>query len=152
MFQASLVFLSLLLVQALSLQAQKIDTPISVRGVAGFENPEQLLRQLVRARSRLPVHHFCVVGYKDTGDSVNAWVHWVEGKALILWEPASANPLPLIASRRYLNLERDVVASEEDIKGSTYLVTRTWVNTVLADCTRVGDRYTVRRVSQPNKR
>jgi hypothetical protein len=79
-------------------------------------------------------------------------VHWVEGKALILWEPAPENPLPLIASRRYLHLQRDVVASEEDLKGSTYLVTRTWVNTVLADCTRVGDRYTVRRVSQPNKR
>lgn len=152
MLYAGLLFLVFLLVPVSALQAQKAATPISVRAVTGFENPEQLLRQLIRAKSRLPVHHFCIVGYKDASDGATAWVHWVEGKALILWEPASEDPLPLLASRRYLNLQRDVVASEKDLRGSTYLVTKTWVNMVLADCTSVGDRYTIRSVSQPNKR
>ena len=44
----------------------------------------------------------------------------------------------MISSRRILDLERDVVESEADVAGSTYLVTREWVSKQKARCDRHG--------------
>jgi hypothetical protein len=89
--------------------------------------------------------HFCVVGYND-GESRRAWVHWREGKALILWE-GSADPVhaddALILSRRQLDLNTDVVPTSADIAGSTYRIDRLWLDRTLADCAARGTHYAV---------
>jgi len=117
----------------------------SVRGHPGYPAPEKSLESLVRARGGQRLNHFCVIGYRDPGGHDFAWVLWEEGKALILWEavkdPSSARPLA--ASRRFLRLDRDVVATEEDLKGSTYLVTKAWLDKVTGDCDAHGDKLTI---------
>ena len=44
-----------------------------------------------------------------------------------------------------LNLKTDVVRRESDIHGSTFLVTRGWVNEILHHCATSGDRLVLRR-------
>lgn len=118
-------------------------TATSIRGVPGFENPENLLQQLVRAKRGGHTNTFCVIGQKDSLGRVTAWIHWVNRGALIWWEP-SRPPMPLAQSRRYLSLTKDVVESEEMLQGSTYLVTRTWVNQLISNCAKTGDKFTIR--------
>lgn len=90
--------------------------------------------------------HFCVVGYRYDDGALQSWVHWVEGRMLLLW-PGSGDPDyaadALLFSNRQLSLDTDVVATEDDINGSTYLVTRAWVAERLADCTKAGAKYAI---------
>ena len=144
MFPRQQQLLIWLAVGMIPLLAQEM-APVSVRGIEGFKSPESLLRQLVLSKRGGAANNFCIVGYKDSSGALTAWVHWVEGKALILWEPSQEGAASLIQSRRYLDLRRDVVATEEHVNGSTYLVTRSWVNHILSDCKSTGDRYFIRR-------
>lgn len=94
------------------------------------------------------VQHFCIVGFRSPEGDRRAWVHWLEGKQIVLWEeaaePADASHL-LVRSRRVTDLETDVVATLEDVHGSTYLVPRSWVRRMSAACTALGARYQLRR-------
>jgi hypothetical protein len=144
MFKRPTLLLIALVLAASSLRSQET-SPMSVRGVKGFDNPQSALRKLVDAKHGGATNKFCVVGYKDAGGATTAWVHWAEGNALIWWEPTKDGTVSLAHSRRYLNLRRDVVASESDLKGSTYLVTRPWVDHILSDCKAAGDKYIIRK-------
>jgi len=117
----------------------------SVREHLGYTEPEKSLELLVRTRGTRRQNHFCVIGYREPSGYEYAWVRWEEGKALILWEAAAdaSQPSPLSTSRRFLRLDKDVVASEEQLNGSTYLVTREWVNRVTRDCESHGDKFVV---------
>lgn len=97
--------------------------------------------------------HFCVIGYNQpTQDEYQPnqidWVHWVEGARLVLWLPVGSDSgLPpeytLLHSKRDLDLKKDVVSTPEKIGGSSYLVDRSWVNAMLADCRIRGERLTL---------
>lgn len=106
---------------------------------------EYLKTQLPLKQTR---HHFCVVGYQGSEGNKLAYVDWQEGKKLILWE-GSAYPEyaheSIKNSRRQLDLTKDVVKTEADIAGSTYLVTESWVAGVKNDCRKSGAKYSVRR-------
>jgi hypothetical protein len=117
-----------------------------------YPQPRPLLQTFARSeRQRSPrpsrVDHFCVVGYRDTDAAVgeHAWIHWIEGRVLILWEPAAdrTHPLPLAASRRILHLDQDVVATEAEVGTSTYRVTRHWAEGIIQDCKRHGDQMVI---------
>lgn len=103
------------------------------------------LQVLVRT-SKLPApHHFCVVGYRG-GPALypHAWVYWPEENALVLWEPVTSDPArALVLTRRRLRLDKDVVATESDVRGSTFLVTKAWVKRTLRDCDAHGERFQV---------
>lgn len=92
------------------------------------------------------LHHFCIIGYQSERSGRRAYVHWQEGRKLILWEGA-ATPQDSVdsirASRRQLSLNSDVVKLRADLQGSTYRVTREWVDKVTGDCAKQGARYEV---------
>ena len=90
--------------------------PTSVTTLQGFENVTATLTLLVKEKKGHAINHFCVVGYKvPHGTGFIAWVHWLEKKSLVLWEPVtSGQKVQLSRSRRYLNLATDVVEREED--------------------------------------
>ena len=81
--------------------------------------------------------HVWAVGY-HAADGEWAYVYWQEGHRLILWEGGAEG---LVHSRRNLDLRKDVVEREEDLRGSSYLLTRSFVEGVLADCRTCGDAY-----------
>ena len=110
------------------------DTPFDFRADAAFGDAAVPLRELSKGKRG----HFCVVGYQGPAESRRAWVVWREGRRIILWEGSS-----IAHSRRVLRLKKDVVRTEADLKGSTYLVTRAWVDRVTADCARRGVQYDI---------
>ncbi len=85
--------------------------------------------------------HFCAIAYRGP-EGPNAWVHWREQNRLIFW-PGGESPESLRHSPRSLDLGKDVVATEAEVAGSTYLVTKAWVAAKLADCAAKGDQYTI---------
>jgi hypothetical protein len=115
-----------------------------------YAHARDSLAELVAERGKQPVNHFCIIGYKPPDGEPNVWVHWVEENRLILWEPYTADAgadrkKDMLRSRRNLDLANDVVASGSDLQGSTYRVTRAWVDKTLADCETAGTKYTIRK-------
>jgi hypothetical protein len=49
----------------------------------------------------------------------------------------------LVMARRDLRLGEDTVETEDDINGSTFLVTRAWWHAVSRDCAANGQHYTI---------
>ena len=95
---------------------------------------------LFEKKNRAP-QHFCAVGYTHSEGQVNVWVHWKEGKRLLLWRGNSDPDLRekgLIQARRDLKLGKDTVERSDDLKGSTYMTTRAWWEAVAKDCEAQG--------------
>lgn len=131
--------------QALAQKQEPEPSLFSIRQHSGYPEPGKSLELLVRTHGTRRTNHFCVIGRRVPGSFEHAWVHWKEGRALILWEPTSdpSYQRRLSGSRRYLDLDRDVVASKEEIGGSNYLVTREWVNQITSQCDAHGDKFVV---------
>src|ERR1022692_1410126 len=132
------------------LRAQDVgDVAFDTRLNAAFGEATAALREFLRAQ-HLHNHrtqHFCIAGYQSAnGDDRRAWIHWTEGRKIVLWRGAS-NPqsakTSIARSRVVTDLTKDVVPTEADIKGSTYLVTQAWVDRVLSDCLQRGAKYEV---------
>jgi len=86
-------------------------------------------------------NNFCIIGY-STDNTKSAWVWWRERQEIILWEAGG----DLDHSRRTIHLKSDVVATDEDLHGSTFLVTRSWVNALKQNCEREGVKVHTRRI------
>jgi hypothetical protein len=112
-----------------------------------FGPPEPALKQLLLAENKNGVkNEFCVIGYAYTDNIVNVWAHWMNEQRLLLWRGNSDEELReqgLVMADRDLALDEDTVETKDDIKGSTYLVTRAWWRAVAQDCATHGQRYTI---------
>lgn len=86
--------------------------------------------------------HFCFLK-NESGEA--SWVHWREGRRIILWDyPVDPKTHPsLDRSRRVLNLDKDIVANESDLHGSTYLATQRWADALIADCDMRGEHFVI---------
>ena len=124
------------------------DTFFDTRKAQYFGDATAALAEYLKSEQPLAQrhHHFCVVGYQGRDKTRRAYVHWREGHKLILWE-GSTDPdhasESIKNSRRQLDLSKDVVKSEADVGGSSYLVTESWVAKVKADCAKHGNTYSV---------
>ena len=138
----------ILLIAAIGLNAQDPgDTAFDYRADAGFGDPSAGLREFLRTRHVRKTQHFCAVGYRDSsGGNKRAWIIWAEGRKILDWTGSSdpAFATHSVARSRVIDLERDVVATEAGLKGSTYLVTRAWVSSLQTDCKARGVQYEVR--------
>jgi hypothetical protein len=82
---------------------------------------------------------FCLFGSKDNSGAI-ATVIWLDGQRIIDW---GGNDSTLAESNSVVNLKTDVVPTERDLHGSTYLVTRKWVSEQLVLCKRNGETVRV---------
>jgi hypothetical protein len=106
---------------------------------------------LVKHEAAKGSHSLCVIGYVEPRNTESpsrkvARVHWREGNRLTLWEPAAKgfeSRDTLIRSRRHLDLAKDVAATAEAASGSTYLVSRAWIDAIDRDCKRRGKTYSI---------
>ncbi len=78
-------------------------------------------------------NNFCILGFSVEGTK-SAWVVWREGGQILLWDGGD----DLDRSRRVIHLKSDVVATEEDLHGSTYRVTKSWVDGLTRSCESPG--------------
>lgn len=117
---------------------------------AAFGDATVPLRLFLEKRADVALQkpqHFCIVG-TSTMNGGQAWVHWNEGNMLILWEPG--DEYQIARSRRKLDLAKDIVPTEEDLKGSSYQMPRPWADLILSNCEKHGAKYTVEKVNNNN--
>jgi hypothetical protein len=86
---------------------------------------------------------FCIIGYHDTALGNDApyrtEIYWKEGHKILSW---GGGKYDIAATAKAIDLLTDVVNSEDQIAGSTYLVTKKWVSDVIADCNKYGVNIT----------
>jgi hypothetical protein len=118
------------------------------------------LKKLVTERGKSKKNHFYVgrVEMLESGYH-SVLVYWKENQALVLWEPGrGSNPqgypdpkFDLAYSRRYWELDKDVVPTLDEVGGSSFLITRKDARRWVRDCVSYGARYVVNRKEQSNK-
>ena len=108
---------------------------------ADFADVHAQLQVVVDEHAHRAENRFCVVG-QWTGAEEEAWVYWRQENKLILWLPDKDNPHAIAGSEPYLNLTRDVVA-DDDVHGSTYLMTRRTVDEKIRACRQPGETYLI---------
>ena len=126
---------------------QKPSGRIDVSQSEYYGAAEPALRQLlIEENKNQGTNQFCVIGYAYPNKIVNVWVHWNNEQRLILWRGNSDQEMReqgLVISQRDLKLGKDTVETQNDIKGSTYLVTRAWWQAVAKDCDSHGRSYKI---------
>ena len=105
-----------------------------IRSTASFSNYESVVGTYIRNVSAHPTNHICLIGESVRAEKL-VWVIWQEGGRLILWEEGESS---LRNSRRQIDLAKDVVPNEEDVHGSTYLITESWLAALRAECATNG--------------
>lgn len=126
---------------SLSANGTSTDTaePFDLAADPDFANYRRAVTDYLASRRAHAVAHVCVLGER-VGGVRRAAVWWREGARLIEWDGRDAR---LAASASNLDLRRDIVATEDDLHGSTYLVTRAWVAGFEQRCTRDGVSFVV---------
>lgn len=106
-----------------------------VKADKDFSDFRKPLASFLRSRhARLPTS-VCLLGEQHVDGTKSAWVIWRSGHTMLLWEGGTSS---MAASRRLLDLSHDVVVSDDEVAGSTYLVTRAWVARQTERCRQVG--------------
>jgi hypothetical protein len=121
-----------------------------------FSHPERALKTRIAFDKKNPsTNHFCIVGYNWADGNTAVWVHWKEERVLIDWGGSvyqDSRDKGLITTRRNLELDKDTVATADDINGSSYLVTRGWWEGVAKDCDAHGEKFTVKPFTVKNNK
>lgn len=133
-------FILLALVPAIASCQGHLET-FKVSEDKGFSNYRPVLIDYLRTQHVHAETHACVLGEKDSSGAYFAWVMWPAGHQIILWEDGVT---ALERSRRLLDLNKDVVATDADINGSDYLVTRQWVKDLEDKCNKEGVRVSIK--------
>jgi len=109
---------------------------------AYFGQYESIMKDFVK-NYPFKTNDFCILGVLASNPkSKIAWVLWLQGNKMILWEgPTSENYNPLELSRDELDMKQDVVeGTEKWAEGSTGLVTHDWVQKVTDACNKYGTK------------
>lgn len=83
------------------------------------------------------------------GDTANVWMIWHEGREILntAGRVATGDEAEFLgrseALAKSVHLATDVVESEEQIAGSTFLVDRAWVDRIVGACRKTGRTVTV---------
>lgn len=112
----------------------------SVASDSGFSDYRHATEVFARAHRPRAVNDFCIVGVKAADDTKSAWVIWTQGQQILLWD---GNDNDLDSSQRVIRLKKDVVRKEDDLHGSTHLVTRAWVEALSSMCDKSGTKVQV---------
>ena len=115
-----------------------------------FPQSEKVLKTLVEEKANVTTNYLCVSPIKKIGKDEFAGVYWKEKRQLILWEPFDAKrwKKALLYSRQVLDIDKDVVPTAEDIKGSTYLVGEDWACRAIGDCLKNGREYIIQKEAE----
>lgn len=112
-----------------------------------YKDPAKAIRYLVaRSGKNQQRNRFCTIGYKMPQGYSMVWALWEEERTLLLWRGSSDADMRLAGlamARHSLVLGRDTVPTENDINGSTYLVTVDWWISVADDCRKHGEQYEI---------
>lgn len=124
------------------------ETSVSEHG--NFSGIVATLKELVKRNAKTRRNTFYISGVKKDGSREFAYAYWKQDKSIIILQ------LPLeketadyywLYSKARIDLLTGVVPTEEDIKGSSFLVDRPWVDKILQRCS---DGYVLSVRKKPN--
>lgn len=114
--------------------------PVNPQIAPAFRDYKDVVGRYLAAKHAHGTNHICITGMQE-GDGDVAWVLWPEGERIILWEGGLDD---LTLSRRQLSTKSDVVGSDAELHGSTYLMTAAWVRDLRQTCASKGISFLVR--------
>lgn len=115
--------------------AQSTPTYFTLSGHPDFNKYRPALVDYLRSQHYRKPTRFCLFGTKDrTG--VTATVIWPAGQQIIDW---GGNASALAESTSIVHLKADMVHTQDDLDGSTYLVTRKWAQEQQTVCKQHGE-------------
>lgn len=120
-------------------------TPFDVATHIDFARYEAALSDYMAKHTSATEGDFCVIGFTRANDWRKAWVLWSRGGRVLEWAGGASE----IDPTEEIDLEKDVVSSEAEIRGSTYLVTREWLNRLIFACDCFGRRVHVVATARP---
>jgi hypothetical protein len=120
-----------------------------IEHVAGFDGWRAQFQHMADTGAHA-LNHMCVVvaTYSQPGahqTTVWAYLYWRETDELYTLDQSKGPMDDLSIFKGPLNLKTDVVRQDRDIRGSTYLVTRAWVDDILHHCRTDGEQLVIRR-------
>ncbi|CAE6686495.1 hypothetical protein R69927_01647 [Paraburkholderia domus] len=143
---AAIILLSGLLLLDLSAKcyAQDViyDRTFDLASDTDFRDYEKAIAHFLLQHHTKTANDFCVLGVAGPGNLKQAWILWQQGRKIILWEGRGAE---LDLSPRMVDLDKDVVKSDSDLHGSTYLVTKAWVDKLTVKCDQFGTKLRFRK-------
>jgi hypothetical protein len=107
-----------------------------------FANYRQVVTSYIGKRQTQKTTQVCLLGKTASDSSKMAWLIWEAGQEIVLYDQGETN---LKHSRRKLNLKNDVVETEAELNGSTYLVTRAWVTQLQLQCQQYGSIFSIKK-------
>jgi hypothetical protein len=117
-----------------------------VKSDVTFSNYKSLIDGLARRRgTHWAINNFCVVGLLNDDQTKSVWILWSQGRKIYLWEGQDE---VLEKTRGTIDLGKDVVNTENDLHGSTYLVTKVWVDDLTETCNRIGEKIRIPTVKK----
>jgi hypothetical protein len=117
-----------------SAQQQEAMTTFDLRSQPEFRDYKRVIERYIAQRSHSTINHACIVGLV-VDKSKLAWLIWDDGSKLVLWESGESD---LDTSRQQLDTIRDVVERNDDLRGSTFLVTKQWLDRLNTTCKAKG--------------
>lgn len=112
---------------------------ISVRNHSNFSGIVETLRELVRKNGKSRQNTFYISEVRKDKSREFAYAYWEQDKSIIILhlplKKETANYFWLYSKAR-IDLLTDVVPTEKDIGGSSFLVDRAWVNSILRRCSK----------------
>ena len=128
---------------------------ISIHDNIGYKHLVNELKKVVKRDEILGVNHFFVAKYPENQNIT--YMVWREGRHLwILNIDGGDNPyywtsVEFPKSGTYLNFDKDVVATKEEIGSSTYLVDQAWINERVFETVINGDLILIDNESPTTK-
>jgi hypothetical protein len=154
------IILTMPAVSALAHAPVQASQPVSLRAIERapyFPCVASLLQRIVDAEHVVEPQRLSLASSAGADGSTVVRVYWPQARAILLIDPAMAcdrdsedgrndnaqhdnaqhddeQDLDWYGTKARIDLDTDVVATADDIAGSTYLVDRPWVDAVIAAC------------------
>ena len=114
-------------------------TPFELANENDFKTYKEKAIEYLQAQNWRRATSMCALGESLSGEN-HVWFVWRDGRKIILWDEPS---MPLATSRRIIKIPQDVVAKKSDVRGSTYKVTKAWVQDLTTRCAKNGTLFQV---------
>lgn len=122
---------------------------LSIKDNPGYQHIVQSLQNIIDSEAASVSNHFFIANY--TPDQYATYMFWREGRKFWIlpvggsekghWSSSIEHP----HGGSKLNLDTDVVATQEEIGSSTYLVDQPWINEKLYDSVINGTMITIEK-------
>lgn len=125
-------------------------------GESGYAEKIITLREFVARYAKQNVNTFFIGKAQDDDGKLYLYAFWKEDKSILILEHfhylGKNTDFGLLHRKARVDLKTDVVPTEEDIHGSTFLVDRAWANRIIKACVSKGTKIVILKPKRSTSR